>query len=265
MLIPSAGLAASAGIAATAHHARLGDPRRATLGPMGRILLIEDDTALADVLSLAVEDAGHAVLRACDGVEGLRRIEGAGPDLVISDVNMPRLDGFSLCRRLREAKNLVPIILLTSRDAEIDQALGLELGADDYVVKPFSTRVLLARVHALLRRQEIRAGASRAGCVVALGALQLDPERLEVRYRGAPVTVTLTEFRLLEALVARPGVVFSRNQLLELARNDDSTVDARLVDTYVRRLRRKMEAVDPAFERIETVIGAGYRWRDRGA
>ncbi|WP_437541795.1 response regulator transcription factor [Sorangium sp. So ce367] len=232
---------------------------------MKRLLLIEDDAALVDVLSLAFEDAGHAVLRAHDGVDGLRRVERDVPDLVISDVNMPRLDGFSLCRRLREAKNLVPIVLLTSRDAEIDQALGLELGADDYVVKPFSTRVLLARVNALLRRQEIRAGSPNARRVVAVGALDLDPERLEARYRGAPITVTLTEFRLLEALAARPGVVFSRDRLLDLARGDDSTVDVRLVDTYVRRLRRKLEAIDPAFERIETVIGAGYRWRDPGA
>ncbi|WP_437725222.1 response regulator transcription factor [Sorangium sp. So ce861] len=232
---------------------------------MARLLLIEDDAALVDVLSLAFEDAGHAVLRAHDGVEGLGRIERDAPDLVISDVNMPRLDGFTLCRRLREARNLVPIILLTSRDAEIDQALGLELGADDYVVKPFSTRILLARVNVLLRRQEIRAGTPNARRVVAVGALELDPERLEVRYRGTPITVTLTEFRLLEAFAARPGVVFSRERLLELARGDESSVDVRLVDTYVRRLRRKLEAVDPAFERIETVIGAGYRWRDRGA
>jgi DNA-binding response OmpR family regulator len=232
---------------------------------MGKLLLIEDDAALASVLSLAFEDAGHVALVAKDGLEGLGRISRDRPDLVVSDVNMPRLDGFSLCRRVREAKNLVPIILLTSRDSEIDQALGLELGADDYVVKPFSTRVLLLRVSALLRRQQIRDGGAMARAVVAAGALSLDPERLEVRYRDAPVSVTLTEFRLLEALAARPGVVFSRERLLELARGDDTVVDTRLVDTYVRRLRRKLEAVEPAFDGIETVIGAGYRYKSREA
>jgi DNA-binding response OmpR family regulator len=232
---------------------------------MGTILLIEDDAALASVLTLAFEAVGHVALAARDGLEGLGHIERSRPDLVVSDVNMPRLDGFSLCRRLREAKNLVPIILLTSRDSEIDQALGLELGADDYVVKPFSTRVLLARVHALLRRQEMLAGAPAARKVVAVGALEVDGERIEVRYRGAPIAVTLTELRLLEALTARPGVVYSRERLLSLARGDDSAVDARLIDTYVRRLRRKLEAIDPAFDAIETVIGAGYRYKDRGA
>jgi DNA-binding response OmpR family regulator len=232
---------------------------------MGKILLIEDDAALASMLALAFEDAGHIALEARDGLEGLGRIERERPDLVVSDVNMPRLDGFSLCRRLREAKNRVPIILLTSRDSEIDQALGLELGADDYVVKPFSTRVLIARAHALLRRLEMLAGAAATRKLVAVGALEIDPERIEVRYRGSPLTVTLTEIRLLEALATRPGVVFSRERLLELARGDDSAVDARLIDTYVRRLRRKLEAIDPAFDAIETVIGAGYRYKDRGA
>lgn len=232
---------------------------------MGKILLIEDDAALASMLALAFEDAGHVTLEARDGLEGLGRIERDRPDLVVSDVNMPRLDGFSLCRRLRDAKNAVPIILLTSRDSEIDQALGLELGADDYVVKPFSTRVLLARANALLRRLEMLAGAAATRKLIAVGALEIDPERIEVRYSGAPVTVTLTEIRLLEAIAARPGVVFSRERLLELARGDDSAVDARLIDTYVRRLRRKLEAIDPTFDGIETVVGAGYRYKDRGA
>jgi DNA-binding response OmpR family regulator len=228
------------------------------------ILLIEDDAALVDVLALAFEDAGFRVASARDGVEGLGRVERDQPDLVVSDVNMPRLDGFTLCRRLREAGNAVPLILLTSRDSEIDQALGLELGADDYVVKPFSARVLIARVRALLRRREARAQGERRAPLVT-GALELDPDRLEVRYAGARVEVTLTEFRLLEALAGRAGLVLSRDRLLALARGDDSVVDARLVDTYVRRLRRKFEAIDAGFDGIETVIGAGYRWRDRGA
>jgi DNA-binding response OmpR family regulator len=228
------------------------------------ILLVEDDAALVDVLSLAFEDQGYTVASARDGVEGLARIERERPDLVVSDVNMPRLDGFSLCRRLREGGNAVPLILLTSRDSDIDQALGLDLGADDYVIKPFSTRVLLARVSALLRRQELRRGPATGRAGVSAGGLRLDPERLEARYQGALVEVTLTEFRLLEALAGRAGAVLSRDRLLQLARGDDSVVDARLVDTYVRRLRRKLEAIEPGFDRIETVVGAGYRWHDRG-
>jgi len=230
---------------------------------MARILLIDDDPGLLDVLSLSLEDAGHAVLRAADGLEGMNRLQGERPELVISDVNLPRLDGFALCRRLREARDTLPIILLTSRDGEIDEALGLELGADDYVTKPFSTRVLLARVAALLRREAL-AGQDGAAPSLRAGALTLDPERLEARYLGRPLSTTLTEFRLLEALARRPGVVFSRERLLELIRGDDSDVVDRIVDTYVRRLRRKLEELQPGFDRIETVVGAGYRWKAEG-
>jgi DNA-binding response OmpR family regulator len=228
---------------------------------MARILLIDDDASLLDALSLAFEDAGHDVLTAADGQRGLEIVKKEKPDAVISDVNMPALDGFSLCRKLREGGDHVPLVLLTSRDDEIDEALGLELGADDYVAKPFSTRVLLARVAALLRRDAMRA-AHETERAVAKGALELFPERLEVRYAGKPVTVTVTEFRLLEALASRAGFVLSRDRLLEIVRGDESVVAERIIDTYVRRLRRKIEAIDPAFDRIETVIGAGYRWKD---
>jgi DNA-binding response OmpR family regulator len=225
------------------------------------ILLIEDDAALADVLAVGLEDAGYVVLQARDGIAGLECIARDQPAVVVSDVNMPRLDGFALCRRLRASNNLVPLILLTSRDSEIDQALGLDLGADDYVVKPVSLRVLVARVGALLRREQLRAEPA-ARPPLTVGALEIDPERLEVRYRGVMLETTLTELRMLEALASRAGRVLSRDRLLELARGDDSTVDPRLVDAYVRRLRRKLEAVEPAFDRIDTVVGAGYRWRD---
>jgi DNA-binding response OmpR family regulator len=228
---------------------------------MARVLLIDDDASLLDVLSLSFEDAGHEVSCARDGVDGLAFIESERPDLVVSDVNMPGIDGFSLCRRLREAGNLVPLILLTSRDHEVDEALGLELGADDYVAKPFSTRVLLARVQALIRREGAREGERDEQVVRRVGALELDPARLEVRWDGHPIQVTVTEFRLLEALTTRPGVVYSRDRLLDLVRGDDSVVAIRIIDTYVRRLRRKLEAVHPEFDAIETVIGAGYRWR----
>jgi DNA-binding response OmpR family regulator len=230
---------------------------------VARILLIDDDRALLDVLSLSFEDAGHSVITAQDGTEGLQRIFADAPELVVCDINLPRLDGFSLARQVRAAENRVPLILLTSRDNEIDEALGLELGADDYVSKPFSTRVLLARIAALLRR-EVAKSSSLPESQLSCGRLVLDPDRLEGRFAGRPLELTLTEFRLLETLIRRPGVVFSRDQLLERARGDDSVVADRLIDTYVRRLRRKFEAIDPEFAEIETVIGAGYRWKDDG-
>jgi len=228
---------------------------------VARVLLIDDDAALLDALCMAVEDGGHEPVTAPDGLAGHRAVLDQRPDLVVSDVNMPGLDGFSLCRRLRDEGITLPIVLLTARDGEIDEALGLDLGADDYVVKPFSPRVLLARIEALLRRERLRAAPDPCEPLV-VDALHLDPGRLEARYAGVPFDTTVTEFRLLQVLADRPGIVFSRAQLLERMRGDDSVVVERLVDTYVRRLRRKIEAIDPAFDGIETVIGAGYRWRE---
>ena len=231
---------------------------------LARILILDDDTTLLDVLSLAFEDAGHQVVTGRDGIEGALAAKSSRFDLILSDVNMPRLDGFALCRQLRQAGDAVPIILLTSRDTEIDEALGLELGADDFVTKPFSTRILLARVAALLRREEARGAGKSASPAIRAGKLTLDPDRLRVEYAGVEVAVTVTEFRLLEVLARRPGVVSSRARLLELVRGDDSVVVDRIIDTYVRRLRRKFEAIDAAFDGIDTVVGAGYRWRSDG-
>lgn len=230
---------------------------------MARILIIDDDASLLEVLSLAFGDAGHEVSSATDGAAGLRAVAESQPELVIADVNMPFVDGFTLCRRLRAQGDEVPIIMLTSRDNEIDEALGLEVGADDYVSKPFSTRVLLARVGALLRRSELRRLHATREHSLRAGALELWPERLEARFRGAALSVTLTEFRLLECLARRPGVVFSRERLLEQLRGDVS-VEPRIVDTYVRRLRKKLEEIEPATTLIETVVGAGYRLREGG-
>lgn len=228
---------------------------------MPRVVLIDDDPSLLDVLSLAFEDAGYVVTTAPDGAQGLTAIEAHRPDAVVSDVNMPRVDGYALCRTLREAGNLVPLVLLTSRDSEIDEALGLELGADDFVTKPFSTRVLLARVGALVRREQLRAQTAASPEPRRVGPLSLDAERLDVRWRDQPIEVTVTEFRLLELLVERPGMVRSRGMILERLRGD-TVVAERIVDTYVRRLRRKLEQVDPDFASIETVVGAGYRWSE---
>jgi len=228
---------------------------------VARVLLVDDDAALLDVLALAFEEAGHEVVRAGDGRAALESIRTRAPQVLVSDVNMPHVDGFALCRKLREHGSAVPIVLLTSRDSEIDEALGLELGADDYVTKPFSTRVLLARVAALLRREELRGGGGEAQPAIVRGELALDAERLGCTFRGVSVSLTVTEFHLLEALVRRPGVVLSRATLLAVARDDASVVVERIVDTYVNRLRRKLEAIDPGFTGIETVVGAGYRWR----
>lgn len=228
-----------------------------------KILLIDDDASLLDVLSMAFEDEGWDVLRAGDGQEGLVHVANSKPNMIISDVNMPKLDGFSFCRRLRDQDDNTPLILLTSRDNDIDEALGLELGADDYVAKPFSTRVLLARVKSLMRREEARAQPTKLeeASQVVLGDISLDPDRMEVLFKDTPVTVTVTEFRMIDGFIRRAGMVLNRERLMELARGDDSIVADRIVDTYVRRLRRKFEAIDPNFDRIETVIGAGYRWR----
>ncbi len=228
---------------------------------MARILLIDDDPSLLDALTLAFEDAGHEVLVARDGMTGAELVSREKPALLVSDINMPRLDGFALCKKIRAEGSSIPVILLTSRDGEIDESLGLDLGADDYVSKPFSTRVLLARVSSLLRRTEARAVPE--GKRLEVGRLSLSPDRLEVRFAGAPVEVTVTEFRLLECLVRSPGVVFSRARLLEQLRGD-TTVEGRLVDTYVRRLRRKFESIDATAPLIETVVGAGYRLREGG-
>ena len=227
---------------------------------MARVLLIDDDPSLLEVLTLALEDAGHSVVTALDGAVGLQKLAAGGVELVVSDVNMPLVDGFSLCKKLRQSGDAVPIILLTSRDSDIDEALGLDGGADDYVSKPFSTRVLLSRVTALLRRSELRRGASATEPTLTVGRLELSPERVEMRFLGVPVAVTVTEFRLLQCLASRPGVVFSRERLLEQLRGD-TVVEPRIVDTYVRRLRRKLEEVDATADVIETVIGAGYRLR----
>jgi DNA-binding response OmpR family regulator len=232
---------------------------------MARLLVIDDDPSLLEVLTLAFEDAGHVVVTAPDGAAGFRALADSGIELVVSDVNMPLVDGFALCRKLRQSGSDLPFILLTSRDSDIDEALGLDVGADDYVSKPFSTRVLLSRVAALLRRSELRRGPGPAlGAArertVNVGRLELLPERVEARFSGQVLEVTVTEFRLLECLASRPGVVFSRERLLEQLRGD-TAVEPRLVDTYVRRLRRKLEQVDAHADIIETVIGAGYRLR----
>jgi DNA-binding response OmpR family regulator len=226
------------------------------------IALVDDDVNLLEVLTTELEDAGYRVLSARDGLAALALVERERPDAMILDVNMPVLDGLSVCRRLRKKGHPIPVVMLTARDSDLDEALGLELGADDYVSKPFSTRILLARVAALLRRDQLRRSPVEPEEIFRTGVLEIDAARLEVRYRGTLLETTLTELRLIDALARRAGRVLSRTRILDIVRGDDSVVALRIVDTYVRRIRQKLSAVDPEFDRIETVVGAGYRWRD---
>ena len=224
-----------------------------------RILLVDDDAALLESLQLVLGAEGHTVTTRAAGKPALALLEHERFDAIVCDVNMPNLDGFTLCRQLRARGDATPLILLTSRDGEIDEALGLDLGADDYMTKPFSVRVLLARLGALARRATAPATAD---AIVRAGDLVIDRDRLTIRFRDTPIAATLTELRILAALAEHPGRVLSRDRLLELGREDDSVVAPRLVDTYVGRLRRKLDEVHAgAGQLVETVTGAGYRWR----
>ena len=240
------------------------------------MLIVDDDQALRTVLATALGDEGFTVSQAGDGAAGLRQFESDGPDLVILDILMPEMDGLEVCRRIRR-KSTVPIVLLSSRGEEVDRVTGLETGADDYVTKPFSTRELVARIRAVERRV-VAASApplampgpapapSLAGALggeaLEVGPLRLDPGRFEAKWRGTAIVLTRSEFQILGALARHRGTVLAREQLLDLARGDDAVVTDRTVDTFVKRLRKKIRDVDAAFDEIETVFGVGYRYRD---
>ena len=234
-----------------------------------RVLVVDDDRGLSTVLAAALGDEGFVVTVADNGLHGLRRFEADGADLIILDVLMPEMDGLEVCRRIRR-KSKVPIVLLSSRGDEVDRVTGLETGADDYVTKPFSTRELVARIRALERRlgAEPAAAATPAATgglgteIIEAGPLRLDPGRFEVRWRGKPVVLTRSEFQILGALARNRGMVLARERLLDLARGDDAVVTDRTVDTFVKRLRKKIRDVDDGFDGIETVFGVGYRYRD---
>lgn len=222
------------------------------------ILVVDDEAHIRDVVQYALTREGHVVETAADGRIALDRLGKGGIDLVILDILMPELDGLSLCRRLRETSQ-VPIIFLSSRAEEVDRILGLELGGDDYVPKPFSPRELATRVRAVLRRSSLRGGAGEAerGPILVHGPLELDVERHEVRVAGAKVELTATEFEVLRTLLDRPGRLLTRSQLIDRAYAGDHHVTERTIDTHIRRIRAKLRpfGVDP----IETVHGLGYR------
>ena len=225
------------------------------------ILIVDDDESLLDSLGTLMERAGHTARKAHHGQEALALHRTKAADLIISDINMPFMDGFSFCRTLREAQDWVPLILLTSRDSEIDEVLGLDLGADDYIAKPYSPRVLQSRVATLLRRKSAKEPEAEER--LQAHGLTLDLAQLRASFHGTVLELTVSEVRLIEALMRRPGRVMTRERLLELAREDDAGVVAvRIVDTYIARIRRKLRAIDDSADLVETVIGAGYRFKD---
>ncbi len=229
------------------------------------IALIDDDRNILTSVSIALQAEGFLTRVYADGESGLKALLDNPPDLAVCDIKMPRLDGLELLRRLRE-KSALPVIFLTSKDDELDEALGLALGADDYIAKPFSQRLLIARIRAILRRVEITRSAPDAGLAdsepIVRGRLEMDAARHRVNWDGKNVAITVSEFMILEALATRPDVVKSRNQLMDVAYQDDVYVDDRTIDSHIKRLRRKFRQVDPEFDAIETLYGAGYRFSD---
>ena len=231
--------------------------------PAPTILLVDDEDAVRKVLAFPLERDGYDVIQAADGEEALEKFDAHPVDLVVLDIMLPRLDGLEVCKRLR-ATSSVPIIMLTARDDELDKVIGLELGADDYITKPFSIREFRSRVRALLRRAKVSqtAGGAPAERLEADG-LVIDIPRRSVEMRGEPVQLTYVEFELLRTLAAQPGRVFSRRMLLEALWKSADYRDPRTIDVHVRHLREKLETEPRTPEYILTVRGVGYRFRDR--
>jgi two-component system, OmpR family, response regulator ChvI len=229
------------------------------------IALVDDDRNILTSVSIALQAEGFVTRLYSDGETALKALIDNPPDLAVFDIKMPRMDGLELLRQLRQ-KSMIPVIFLTSKDDEIDEALGLSLGADDYIAKPFSQRLLIARIRTILRRveysQAVDAGNADAAPADILhrGRLEMDPARHRVRWDGRDVSLTVTEFMILETLAQRPDIVKSRNQLMDAAYQDDVYVDDRTIDSHIKRLRRKFREVDDTFDAIDTLYGAGYRF-----
>ena len=229
----------------------------------GRLVtVVEDEDTIREAIRCALDREGYRTETFDDGLTAWDAFERALPDLVVLDIGIPRVDGLDLCRRLRTRSEALPIIFVTSREEEFDRVLGLEIGADDYLCKPFSMRELMARVKVLLRRASLVEGAGRQpeDRATAAGHLALDPLRLSAAWKGTPLPLTVTEFLLLSALARRPGVVKTRDQLMEEAYPDRVSVSDRTIDSHVKRIRRKLESIDRSFAGIEGVYGAGYRF-----
>ncbi|MGH6662413.1 MAG: response regulator transcription factor [Rhodospirillales bacterium] len=224
------------------------------------IALVDDDQNILVSLSAALEDEGYKVDTYVDGVEALDGIGRRPVDLAILDIKMPRMDGMELLSNLRRKDNL-PVIFLTSKDDEIDEVMGLRMGADDYIRKPFSQRLLLERIRAVLRRHQVGGAEQTAAEVLRRGELVLDRARHLCTWKGKEVNLTVTEFLLVEALARRPGHVKNRDQLIDAAYGENIYVDDRTIDSHIKRLRRKFKDVDTEFSEIETLYGVGYRYR----
>jgi two-component system, OmpR family, response regulator ChvI len=228
------------------------------------IALVDDDRNILTSVSIMLQSNGYRTRLYSDGADALKALIDNPADLGVFDIKMPKLDGHELLRRLRE-KSAMPVIFLTSKDDESDEEAGFALGADDYIAKPFSQRLLLARIGAILKRVELTrlpaaADAASTSNNITHGALHMDAARHQVLWHGQPVALTVTEFMILAALAQRPGVVKSRNQLMDAAYQDDVYVDDRTVDSHIKRLRRKFRQVAPDFDAIDTLYGAGYRY-----
>jgi two-component system response regulator ChvI len=231
---------------------------------MPTIALVDDDRNILTSVSIALEAEGYRIQTFTDGASALEGLKQNQPDLAILDIKMPRMDGMELLRRLRQ-KTDMPVIFLTSKDEEIDELFGLKMGADDFIRKPFSQRLLVERVRAVLRRAQPKDGAAARendAKVIERGNLRMDPERHTCTWKGQPVTLTVTEFLILQALAQRPGVVKSRNALMDAAYDDEVYVDDRTIDSHIKRLRKKFKVVEDSFEMIETLYGVGYRFKE---
>ena len=228
---------------------------------MPRILVVDDEKSIVKGLKFSLEKEGYEVLTAYDGEEALRIFQEESPDLIILDLMLPLLDGFEVCRRVRKT-NDVPIVMLTARGEDIDKILGLELGADDYVTKPFNPRELAARVKAILRRSQASATDPAKMQIIRLQDMQIDMFQHKVRVRDKFVDLTSKEFALLSLMASHPGRVFSREKLLEHVWGYDFYGDARTVDVHIRHLREKIEPEPASPQLILTVWGAGYKFRE---
>ena len=232
---------------------------------MPTIALVDDDSNILTSVSIALETEGYRIMTYSDGASALDGFRTTQPDLAILDIKMPRMDGLEMLRRLRQKSDL-PVIFLTSKDEEIDELFGLKMGADDFIRKPFSQRVLVERVKAVLRRSAPKdpTVAPKENDAKALdrGLLRMDPERHTCTWKNEPVTLTVTEFLILQALATRPGVVKSRNALMDAAYDDQVYVDDRTIDSHIKRLRKKFKVTDNEFEMIETLYGVGYRFKE---
>jgi two-component system response regulator ChvI len=227
------------------------------------IALVDDDKNILTSVSMALEAEGYRVRTYNDGEEALQGLSHQPVDLAILDIKMPRMDGMELLTKLKSGSNL-PVIFLTSKDDEVDEVLGLRMGADDYIKKPFSQRLLIERIRTLLRRSELGEDKSvkKADTVLVRGPLVMDTDRHSCTWDGKDVQLTVTEFLLLKALASRPGHVKSRDQLMDAAYGESIYVDDRTIDSHIKRLRKKFRQVDNKFSQIETLYGVGYRYSE---